>query len=74
MKAVVWTDAFQCMSIILGFVSIIAVGASEFGFGEIMNIADKGHRLIWNDFRPNPTIEHVVLVDIFSVPVLSNAR
>jgi len=57
LKAVIWTDVFQCCTIMSGFISIVVVGSSNFdGFGNIWKINVAGGRTQFSDFRLDPTI------------------
>lgn len=57
LKAVIWVDVFQCVTIISGFLSIIVVGANNFGgLGNILTINQEGGRIFFDDFRASLTI------------------
>ena len=57
LKAVIWSDVFQSLVIMIGFISIIAVGSNQFeGMGNILTINRESGRYWFNDFRPDPTI------------------
>ena len=59
LKAVIWTDAFQAMTIIVGFISVIAVGSKDFGgMGNISAIYESAGRYFFTDFRIDPRIRH----------------
>ena len=46
MKAVIWTDVFQGVVMLVGMTTIIIVGTVKVGsFGKVFDIASKGHRL-----------------------------
>uniref|UniRef100_K7DZK7 Solute carrier family 5 member 8 n=1 Tax=Monodelphis domestica TaxID=13616 RepID=K7DZK7_MONDO len=55
LKAVIWTDAFQFLVILAGFISILAQSIiAQGGLSTILNHADIGGRLdVW-DFNPSP--------------------
>lgn len=66
LKAVIWVDVFQAITIMTGFLSIIFVGAANFGgIGNVITINEAGGRIIFNDFRLNPTIRS----SLFSVVI-----
>nr|XP_039253944.1 sodium-coupled monocarboxylate transporter 1-like [Styela clava] len=59
LKAVVWTDVFQCMVMWIGFIAILIRGSIVMGgFGNIWNIASEGGRIEYNKFSFDPTIRH----------------
>ena len=59
LKAVVWTDTLQIVLMLAGFLSIIIEGWIVFGsFDKIFDAAERGGRLVWDDFRPDPRIRH----------------
>ena len=46
MKAVIWTDVFQGVVMLLGLTTIIVVGTVKVGsLSKVFDIAYKGHRL-----------------------------
>ncbi|KAL8593066.1 hypothetical protein ACOMHN_017992 [Nucella lapillus] len=59
-KAVVWTDAFQMVIILAGFMVLVVRGASNVGgWGVVMDRAFEGQRFTWDlDLDPNPFIRH----------------
>ncbi|KAL9971857.1 hypothetical protein ACROYT_G018069 [Oculina patagonica] len=55
MKAVIWTDVFQGIVMLVGLTTIIIVGTIKVGsLGKVFDIAYKGHRLDF-DFSIDPT-------------------
>ncbi|XP_076449745.1 sodium-coupled monocarboxylate transporter 1-like [Babylonia areolata] len=59
-KAVVWTDAFQMLVILAGFLALNLRGAHNVGgWGVVMDRAFEGGRFTWDlDMDPNPFIRH----------------
>ncbi|KAM9302085.1 sodium-coupled monocarboxylate transporter 2-like [Gastrophryne carolinensis] len=59
LKAVVWTDAFQAIVIIVGFLSVLIEG-TIIGGGptKIWNTGMNGSRLDVADFNPDPLLRH----------------
>lgn len=46
MKAVIWTDVFQGIVMLLGMITIIIIGTTKVGgLGKVFDIAHRGHRL-----------------------------
>ncbi|XP_015763492.1 PREDICTED: sodium-coupled monocarboxylate transporter 1-like isoform X2 [Acropora digitifera] len=46
MKAVIWTDVFQGIVMLLGMITIIIIGTAKVGgLGKVFDIAHRGHRL-----------------------------
>lgn len=46
MKAVIWTDVFQGIVMLLGMITIIIIGTAKVGgLGKVFDIAHHGHRL-----------------------------
>lgn len=59
LKAVVWTDVFQCMVMWIGFVAVLIRGSIVLGgFDKIWQTAEEGERIKFDDFRFDPTIRH----------------
>lgn len=59
MKAVLWTDVFQTIVMISGFLAVIIEGCRRLGgMDEMWRIAGEGGRLEFWDFDPDPTIRH----------------
>ncbi|KAL7632128.1 UNVERIFIED_CONTAM: hypothetical protein RMT77_017552 [Armadillidium vulgare] len=58
-KAVIWTDAFQFTVMLIGLVSLLAVGvAQNGGIIETLYKASKGGRLEMFDFNPSPFVRY----------------
>lgn len=56
-KAVIWTDVFQALIMILGIIAVIAIGTFDIGgFTNLFDINDKGGRLNLFNFNPDPFI------------------
>ncbi|XP_063164171.1 sodium-coupled monocarboxylate transporter 1-like [Candoia aspera] len=59
LKAVIWTDVFQAVIMIAGFLAVIIRGTIvQGGFGNIINDTYHGGRLHFWDFNPNPLQRH----------------
>ncbi|KAL0978766.1 hypothetical protein UPYG_G00174910 [Umbra pygmaea] len=59
LKAVIWTDVFQMIIMLAGFVAVIARGAVvQGGLGKIWDDCNKGGRLEAFDFDPDPLKRH----------------
>ncbi|XP_063783898.1 sodium-coupled monocarboxylate transporter 1-like [Pseudophryne corroboree] len=59
LKAVIWTDAFQIVIMVAGFVAVIIRGiVVQGGIQSILNDAYYGERLNFWDFDPNPLRRH----------------
>ncbi|XP_064825173.1 sodium-coupled monocarboxylate transporter 1-like [Oncorhynchus masou masou] len=59
LKAVIWTDVFQMVIMLAGFVAVIARGAViQGGLGKIWNDCYQGGRLSAFDFDPDPLKRH----------------
>ncbi|XP_067089692.1 sodium-coupled monocarboxylate transporter 1 isoform X2 [Osmerus mordax] len=59
LKAVIWTDVFQMVIMLAGFVAVIARGAViQGGLGRIWEDASKGGRLDAFNFNPDPLTRH----------------
>ncbi|KAM6437692.1 sodium-coupled monocarboxylate transporter 1-like [Liasis olivaceus] len=59
LKAVVWTDVFQAMIMVAGFLSVIIRGTIlQGGLGNIINDTYHGERLNFWNFNPNPLQRH----------------
>ena len=74
LKAVIYTNAFQFIIMVVGFLTII-IKAYFFDFadaeeGSVFEINSRGGRLVFDDFRVDPTIRHtfwsIVVAGIFS--------
>nr|KAG5707439.1 hypothetical protein BaRGS_011943 [Batillaria attramentaria] len=59
-RAVVWTDAFQVVIILAGYLTLIVMGTrSVGGWSVVMDRAREGDRFTWDlDMRPDPFIRH----------------
>ncbi|KAL7636000.1 UNVERIFIED_CONTAM: hypothetical protein RMT77_013818 [Armadillidium vulgare] len=58
-KAVIWTDAFQFTVMVIGLVSLLAVGvAQNGGIIETLYKASKGGRLEMFEFNPSPFVRY----------------
>jgi sodium-coupled monocarboxylate transporter 8/12 len=56
-KAVIWTDVFQCVIMFAGVITIISKGVYDVGgFGELWKINYQNGRINFFDFDPNPFI------------------
>ncbi|XP_041336873.1 sodium/iodide cotransporter [Pyrgilauda ruficollis] len=61
MKAVIWTDVFQVLVMLAGFVAIAVRGALLAGGpAEVLSIASNGSRLNFADFSPDPRRRYTV--------------
>ncbi|XP_048236568.1 sodium-dependent multivitamin transporter-like isoform X2 [Haliotis rufescens] len=59
MKAVIWTDAFQCALMFIGMIAIIIRGCEVVGGGhEVMARSVAGGRVNFFNFDPDPTVRH----------------
>ncbi|XP_078583638.1 sodium-coupled monocarboxylate transporter 1-like isoform X2 [Branchiostoma floridae x Branchiostoma japonicum] len=59
MKAVMWTDTFQVCVMLAGFLAVIIQGSiNEGGFAEIWRIAERGERVEFFNFDPDPRVRH----------------
>ncbi|XP_063071781.1 sodium-coupled monocarboxylate transporter 1 [Engraulis encrasicolus] len=59
LKAVIWTDVFQMVIMLAGFVAVIARAAVlQGGLGKIWKDAEEGGRLDPFDFNPDPLQRH----------------
>ncbi|XP_056138435.1 sodium-coupled monocarboxylate transporter 2 [Lampris incognitus] len=59
LKAVVWTDAFQMVVMLVGFLAVLVQGGRRVGGLEAMwETAQTGNRLTVFDFDPNPLRRH----------------
>jgi len=59
LKAVVWTDSFQILVMLAGFVAILAKGSIDHdGFGNVLDSYRAGNRTVWDDFQPDPRYRH----------------
>ncbi|XP_041363424.1 sodium-coupled monocarboxylate transporter 2-like [Gigantopelta aegis] len=61
MKAVLWTDSFQVIMMIVGLVAIIIQGSIEVGgFAHAWEISAASGRIYFTDFSPDPSVRHSV--------------
>lgn len=60
LKAVIWTDVFQSVIMVSGFVMICLKGISDFGFSTVINNAIEGGRLDLTHFNLDLTQRHTV--------------
>lgn len=59
MKAVIWTDVFQTVIMLAGLLAAIIQGSIETGgIVSVWNEAQKGGRIEFFDFNPDPTVRH----------------
>lgn len=59
MKAVVWTDTLQMCIIFAGLITLIVEGSKVIGgFSKAWDIADKGGRIKFDEFDPDPRVRH----------------
>ncbi|CAK8690687.1 sodium-coupled monocarboxylate transporter 1-like [Clavelina lepadiformis] len=59
LKAVIWTDVFQAILMITGFIAVIIQGSINFnGFSNIWKAAEEGGRIDFVHFEFDPRIRH----------------
>ncbi|XP_067687049.1 sodium-dependent multivitamin transporter-like [Haliotis asinina] len=59
MKAVIWTDVFQCALMFIGMIAIIIRGCDVVGGGhEVIARSVAGGRINFFNFDPDPTVRH----------------
>lgn len=59
MKAVVFTDAFQMIVILMALITLLAKALLDLGgISKVFNIAQEGGRIQFSEFSFNPTIRH----------------
>ncbi|KAL4240918.1 Sodium-coupled monocarboxylate transporter 1 [Mactra antiquata] len=59
MKAVLWTDTFQVVMMIIGLMATLIQGCIEMGgFSNAWEIAKRNERVYFDDFRPDPGVRH----------------
>ncbi|CAK8694368.1 unnamed protein product [Clavelina lepadiformis] len=59
LKAVIWTDAFQAIIMLIGFISIIIRGSVVMGgFENIWRACEEGGRIEFLKFKADPRIRH----------------
>ena len=59
-KAVIWTDVVQYVSMYAGFMAIIYKGFSDMGAQSVLNIAEEHGRIKFDDFSMDPRTRHSV--------------
>lgn len=61
MKAVLWTDTFQSIMMIVGLLATLIQGCIEMGgFSRAWEIAYSNQRVYFDDFSPDPSVRHSV--------------
>ncbi|XP_077999196.1 sodium-coupled monocarboxylate transporter 1-like, partial [Glandiceps talaboti] len=61
MKAVLWTDAFQLLIMVTGFLALlIQASINHGGWGNIMDICKAGGRIEFDSISLDPTVRHTV--------------
>lgn len=61
MKAVLWTDCFQVVMMLVGLLAILIRGATTIGSWDLAwDSAIRTHRVFFDDFRLDPSIRHTV--------------
>ncbi|KAB7503157.1 Sodium-coupled monocarboxylate transporter 2 [Armadillidium nasatum] len=61
-KAVIWTDVFQFTVMMIGMITILAVGCAQVGgFIETLHIASGGGRLEIFNMNPSPFVRHTFI-------------
>ncbi|KAL8583175.1 hypothetical protein ACOMHN_046559 [Nucella lapillus] len=72
-KAVVWTDTFQTLVIMAGFLTMIVRGTITVGgWGVVMDRAFEGKRFTWDlDLNPDPFVRHTFWTLVIGSSVLS---
>ncbi|XP_019629944.1 PREDICTED: sodium-coupled monocarboxylate transporter 2-like [Branchiostoma belcheri] len=59
MKAVMWTDAFQVVVMVAGFLSVIIQGTMDVGgMARVWQLNTQGQRIQFFNFDPDPRIRH----------------
>ena len=64
-KAVIWTDVVQYISMYAGFLALIWKGCKDMGVDFIYNTAFDNDRLVFDDFSMDPRVRHSVLSTVF---------
>ncbi|XP_022651549.1 sodium-coupled monocarboxylate transporter 2-like isoform X3 [Varroa destructor] len=60
-KAVVYTNAFQLVVMLIAMIVIVISGYAHLGgFNRVWKIAERGKRIHFTDFRFDPTVRHTV--------------
>ncbi|XP_078619973.1 sodium-dependent multivitamin transporter-like [Branchiostoma floridae x Branchiostoma japonicum] len=61
MKAVIWTDVFQCIIMFAGMITVLIKGSIEAGgIARVFRVAAESDRIEFFNFSPDPTIRHTV--------------
>ncbi|XP_071550555.1 putative sodium-dependent multivitamin transporter [Panulirus ornatus] len=60
MKAVLMTDVFQSLLMFAAVFAVITRGVMDYGFGNILKIADEGSRLEFFNVSPDPRERHTI--------------
>ncbi|XP_066264336.1 sodium-dependent multivitamin transporter-like [Branchiostoma lanceolatum] len=61
MKAVIWTDVFQCVIMFAGMITVLIKGSIEAGgIARVFRVAAESDRIEFFNFSPDPTIRHTV--------------
>ncbi|XP_077988588.1 sodium-coupled monocarboxylate transporter 1-like, partial [Glandiceps talaboti] len=61
MKAVLWTDAFQLLVMVVGFLALLIQASINLGgWGNVMDTCNAGGRIELDNFSLDPTIRHTV--------------
>ncbi|XP_035660677.1 sodium-dependent multivitamin transporter-like isoform X2 [Branchiostoma floridae] len=61
MKAVIWTDVFQCVIMFAGMITVLIKGSIEAGgIARVFRVAAESDRIDFFNFSPDPTIRHTV--------------
>nr|XP_002131513.1 sodium-coupled monocarboxylate transporter 1 [Ciona intestinalis] len=59
LKAVIWTDVFQCTVMVVGFLAVIIQGCIRLGgFENVWKIAERGGRIDFVHFEGDPRVRH----------------
>ncbi|XP_033759517.1 sodium-coupled monocarboxylate transporter 2-like [Pecten maximus] len=59
LKAVIWTDVFQCLVMLIGMLSVITKGTiTSGGSAKLFEIVSKNERLNFFNFDPDPFVRH----------------
>ncbi|XP_078700496.1 sodium-coupled monocarboxylate transporter 1-like isoform X1 [Branchiostoma floridae x Branchiostoma belcheri] len=61
MKAVIWTDVFQCVIMFAGMIAVLIKGSIQAGgIATVFRLAAESDRIEFFNFSPDPTIRHTV--------------
>ncbi|GFT24615.1 sodium-coupled monocarboxylate transporter 1 [Nephila pilipes] len=66
LKAVLWTDVFQAILMYVAAISIVVKGALILGFGEVINISERGGRLVFFNLSPSVTERYTLWNDLIA--------